>query len=102
MADHMFALSTVNCSRYLSLPQFDEPSKLKIAELFNKYKVGSVVDIQDILDTTAILPDLAYDEISRALLSSPRWTQPSSGSSPRRTSFVHWAVSMVLSSMRIA
>ena len=71
MADHMFALSTVNCSRYLSLPQFDEPSKLKIAELFNKYKVGSVVDIQDILDTTAILPDLAYDEISRALLSSP-------------------------------
>jgi len=68
IADHFFA--EPGCEKYMTLPTFDAASKAKIGKYYDQYKIGGVVDIQDILDTTAIIPDQAYEDISTALLES--------------------------------
>ncbi|CAL6000183.1 Acyl-CoA_synthetase [Hexamita inflata] len=68
MADHLFYFKDSN--KYMKLPDFDEETAKKLTDLFNKYKLGAVIDVQQILDTTALLPDSAYEEISTCLLES--------------------------------
>lgn len=68
MADHLFYFKDSN--KYLKLPDFDETSHQTFVNLFKKYKVDAVIDVQQILDTTALLPDSAYEDISRVLLES--------------------------------
>lgn len=44
MADHLFYRSDAN--KYIRLPDFDEESHKKLVDLFNKYKLGAVIDVQ--------------------------------------------------------
>ena len=43
MADHLFYFKDSN--KYLKLPDFDEQTASKLTELFNKYKLGAVIDV---------------------------------------------------------
>lgn len=68
MADHLFHRKDSN--RYLKLPDFDEAASKKLHECFIKYKLGAVIDVQQILDTTALIPDAAYAEIAGIMMGS--------------------------------
>lgn len=43
MADHLFYFSDSN--KYVKLPDFDEETGNKLKDLFNKYKLGAVIDV---------------------------------------------------------
>lgn len=43
MADHLFYFKDSN--KYLKLPDFDEETSKKLTDLYDKYKLGSVIDV---------------------------------------------------------
>ncbi|EET00248.1 Acyl-CoA synthetase [Giardia duodenalis ATCC 50581] len=78
IADHLFDLSTRSidpCDEksrsYFRLPVYDCETKEAIRAIYEKYKIGAVVDVNDIIDTTPTIPDRAYQEIAEILLKSP-------------------------------
>ncbi|ESU37737.1 ATP-dependent carboxylate-amine ligase, ATP-grasp domain protein [Giardia duodenalis] len=77
IADHLFELSTRSidpCDErsrsYFRLPTYDSETKEAIKAIYEKYKIGAVVDVSDIIDTTPTIPDRAYQEIAEILLKS--------------------------------
>ncbi|CAL6112993.1 Acyl-CoA_synthetase [Hexamita inflata] len=67
-ADHLFLKE--GSSNYMELPDFEE-TKQQLISIFDKYKLSSVIDLDQILDTTPTIPDLGYYEFAKVLVQSP-------------------------------
>ncbi|KAH0573315.1 Acyl-CoA synthetase [Spironucleus salmonicida] len=64
-ADHLFL--PANSDNYLKLTQPSKVIKDEIISFFAKYKLSNVVDIDEIIDTTPMIPDEAYYEIAKSI-----------------------------------
>ncbi|OHS94754.1 CoA binding domain containing protein [Tritrichomonas foetus] len=67
-ADHLMANGMEGI---LHLPQWSPETLKGIDEVFNKYKIGEVVDVSEVLDVTPQFPDKAYGELMNVILKDP-------------------------------
>eukprot|EP00703_Trepomonas_sp_PC1_P005192 JAP91414.1 Acyl-CoA synthetase [Trepomonas sp. PC1] len=66
-ADHLFIKK--NSTNYLELPSFSD-EKNQLIQIFDKYKLSAVIDLDQIIDTTPTIPDLGYYEFASILAKS--------------------------------
>ncbi|KAH0570158.1 Acyl-CoA synthetase [Spironucleus salmonicida] len=64
IADHLFYRKNEN---YVVLSKFEEKTNICLSGLFKLHKLEGVIDVQQILDTTALIPDSAMVDITRTL-----------------------------------
>ncbi|KAJ3432681.1 coa binding domain containing protein [Anaeramoeba flamelloides] len=68
IADHII---TEESKHVLQLPEWSQKTMKQLTQDYKDFRIGSIVDIDTILDLTPMVSDKGYDQIIRTVLSDP-------------------------------
>lgn len=63
IADHLYGEADV-----VDAPHWTPETKKKLSGIFEKYGIGGIMDVHDVLDLTPMLDDAGYDDVMRTVL----------------------------------